>query len=132
MFKRFAFTLSTLFACSSVSHAYYSSPFGAIEETPSVLVKSDGAVQAIETAASDHANPIDAVPQPIVNTTDDEVVTPSEPVPSVNDGGEAVASKTAPVYRTVKPSRRSNSVGQDLMNLERRKNAWLRRTFLGR
>jgi len=134
MYKRFAFTLSTLFACSSVSYAYYPSPFGAIEDTPSVLVKSDGAVQAIETAASDHAGPIDAVPQPIANTPGDEIVTPSESVPSVYDGAEAeaVVSQSAPVYRTVKPSRPYTKIGQDRMNVERRKNAWLRRTFLGR
>ncbi len=44
-------------------------------------------------------------------------------------------TQSAPVYRnsrTVRRNRRSGNFFSDLMELERRKNAWLMRTFLGR
>lgn len=57
-----------------------------------------------------------------------------EPVAPVPMAAPAPAVQSAPMYRstrTVRSNRRGGLLSS-LIDLERRKNAWLRRTFLGR
>ena len=57
-----------------------------------------------------------------------------EPVAAAPMAAPAPIIQSGPVYRSSTRSVRSSRRGvfSNLMDLERRKNAWLRRTFLGR
>jgi hypothetical protein len=136
MNKHFAFAVFAFFASASISLA--SSPFNAraIPDAPSILERADGAtptpVASTETAIVHDSAMVDgpaasskSVPDQV--KLDESSVTPAEPSAPI------VTSSPAPVSRSYKPSRKQNGgLFSDLIELERRKNAWLRKNVLGR
>ncbi len=135
MIKRFAFASIALFGFASPSFAwqpYFNTP---ISDAPSVLVRTESPIDSAPPIpvgvemSSDHAakgsSTIEQSPMPLESAPLSEDGTPIESVAPVAEG-------SAPVYRTVRQAPRSSGVFGNLIELERRKNAWLRRTFSGR
>jgi hypothetical protein len=128
MIKHFAFALSVVFAASSVSFAAYPvlDPF--VSGAPSVLIKADVPAEP-SSLASDPAAVIGS--DAVVSN-----VSQSQPMPSedaVIESEPMAIAESTPSYRVVRPSRRSNNgVFSELIELERRKNAWLRKNILGK
>ncbi len=135
MIKKFTFAFAALIGFSTQSFAWQ--PYGndPISDAPSVLVKTDAPVA--DAAAADV--PAADVPAAVedahaAETAVIEQSPASEPVADVAAppmAASAPVSQSAPMY--YRPARRANkSVLGELVELERRKNAWLKRTFLGR
>jgi len=136
MIKHFAFAFSTIFGFASVSLA--ASPFDAkaFSDAPSVLVKADVAPPApiaSEKSAVAHESASIAGDKAATEPISEEgKIVDAAPMHAV-ESTPMVTSESAPVYRTVRPSRKqSGGLFSELIELERRKNAWLRKNILGR
>ncbi len=109
------------------------------DEAPSVLstqkeAREFDAVSPAAPAAAGH------MPKALVSMVEAEPASdsdePASDSPSTSAAGELESSspivESMPVYRYAPVNRRSQGLLGELMELERRKNAWLRRTFIGR
>ncbi len=125
-----------VFACCAVTALALCSSVQAAPPRPmSVLVtETESAAESIQPVAS---SPSDVTLQPAPVLTADQG-TVSIPEPIVMEAGEAPAAsqyRSAPAH-SPSPKRSSKkkneSVFDKIREFERKKNAWLRRTFLGR
>jgi hypothetical protein len=128
MIKTFALAIAALLCFASqgfARHPFHTDP---ISDTPSVLIRADAPASAAAVVSNEIA--------PVPMSDGAAAVESSEPIHSqdstVIESAPVVTSESAPIYRTVRPSRKQNNVFGELMELERKKNAWLRKTFLGR
>lgn len=126
----FAAALLCLASPSFARHPFANDP---LITGPSVLVRADVPLVA-DLPGSEAALPAtDPQAAPSAPLVDGAV--PSD-APADGDSISAapmVAAQSAPVYRMVRPSRQSNNgLLGGLIELERKKNAWIRRNFFGR
>lgn len=143
MIKQMTFAVLALVCFASqgfARHPFVSDP---IADTPSVLVKAQAPTDAAAAAVGDAAAAADATAAAVAEVGADAVVASPEPAVEgavaaedgsvISDAGVVPATESDVVYRTVRPSRRSSKgfVGE-LIELERRKNAWIRKNIFGR
>ncbi len=118
MIKHTGYALAALLCFASQGFARQPLAYDPIAETQSVLVRADDAPMTADVGTP--------TPMPEVAssaTSEDETNIVSAP---------PMLSQPTTTYRSARPTRNSNGVAGNLIELERRKNAWLRRTFLGR
>ncbi|MGV3485122.1 MAG: hypothetical protein ACO1RT_11955 [Planctomycetaceae bacterium] len=129
MLKQVTLSLAALLCFASQGFARHPFVNDPISDAPSVLIhtQADAAVQtpAVEADADvavqgQVSGEINAEGAPAVDASS-SVVVESAPV-----------SQPTRVYRYSRPSRRSNGLFGELMELERKKNAWIRRNVFGR
>jgi hypothetical protein len=149
MIKSMMFAATALLCFASQGYARYPFADDQLSDSHSVLVKADAPVA---DAVAGPAPVLEAKAEEAAEVGADSVIE-SEAAPAEGSAAPAAdASADAPVdgevaeadaagvessapvsYRTVRPSRRANNglVGE-LIELERRKNAWIRKNIFGR
>lgn len=149
MIKSMMFAVAALLCFASQGFARYPFADDQFSDSHSVLVKADAPVA---DAVAGDAPVLEAKAEEAAEVGADSVIQPeaapveSNAMPAVDAAadapvaGEVVASDTVVeesaspiIYRTVRPSRRANNglIGE-LIELERRKNAWIRKNIFGR
>lgn len=145
MIKSMMFAATALLCFASQGYARYPFADDQLSDSHSVLVKADAPVA---DAVAGPAPVLEAKAEEAAEVGADSVIAseaaPAEgsaaPAADASVAGEiaeadaAIVESSAPVsYRTVRPSRRANNglVGE-LIELERRKNAWIRKNIFGR
>ena len=144
MIKSMMFAAAALLCFASQGYARYPFADDQLSDSHSVLVNADapaGDAPVLEAKAEEAAEVgADSVVQPEAAPVEGSAVPADDasadaPVAGqVVEADAAVVESSAPVtYRTVRPSRRSNnSLIGELIELERRKNAWIRKNIFGR
>lgn len=144
MIKSMMFAAAALLCFASQGYARYPFADDQLSDSHSVLVKADapaGDAPVLEAKAEEAAEVgADSVVQPDAAPAESNATPAVDAAADAPVVGEVVASdgaaveSSAPVtYRTVRPSRRANNglIGE-LIELERRKNAWIRKNIFGR
>jgi hypothetical protein len=134
MIKKMTFAVVALLGFASQGFARHPFDNDPIANTPSVLVKAqapvDAAAPTAEVAAEVGADAVAAQPQV------DAAAHGAAPVQGeavVVEGDAAPAAQSEVIYHTVRPARRSSKgIVGELIDLERRKNAWIRKNIFGR
>ena len=131
MNKKFAFAFAALLGIASQGYARHPFVYDPISEAPSILVKANAAVAPI---AADQAVMAQPEAAPAVIGSD---VTQSNAAPMPADGAmvesePVMVTESAPVYRSRTYRKSSNGLVSELIQLERRKNTWIRRNIFGR
>jgi len=130
MLKQVTFSLAALLCFASQGFARHPFVNDPISDAPSVLIhtQADAAVQSPAVDANADAAAVQGQVSGEIN---------AEGAPAV-DASSGVVVESAPmnqptrVYRYARPSRRSNGLLGELIELERKKNAWIRRNVFGR
>ncbi len=131
MNKKFAFAFAASLCIASQGYARHPFVYDPISETPSVLVKADAAAAPVAVDQAVTAQP-EAAPDVIGSD-----VTQYDAAPMPSDGAmvesePVMVTESAPVYRSRTYRKSSNGLVSELIQLERRKNAWIRRNIFGR
>lgn len=148
MIKQLAIAFTAVFAFASYSFAAYPANSPLLSDAPSVLIKADVPADVVADASADVSAiaPVDTAAIIANDAVEAAVVPDAEPIAvdsvisqSVSAEGVVIESaptpisENPPVYRVVRPSRRSNGgLFSELIELEKRKNAWLKKNLLGR
>ena len=131
MIKQFTLSAAALMCFASQGYARHPFVSDPISNAPSVLVHTDAPRVAQAPAVEVGADAAQA--QADSAAIGAEAAASVDASADVSNPAPAMASNPAPVYRYACPPRRqNNSFFGELMELERKKNAWLRRTFFGR
>ena len=135
MNKHFTLAFAALLCFASQGYARHPFVYDPISEAPSVLVKADAAAaQVAAPAAADSAVKAQPESAPIV-VESDVIESGAAPMPAKGtmvESESAMMTESAPVYRSRTYRKSSGGLVSDLIQLERRKNAWIRRNVFGR
>lgn len=134
MNKKFAFAFAALLCIASQGYARHPFVYDPISEAPSVLVNADDSAAPV---AVDQAAPVAADQAVTAEPESATAVIGSDAFPMPSEGAmvksePVMVTESAPVYRSRTYRKSSNGVVSELIQLERRKNAWIRRNIFGR